>query len=160
MHCLLQSKRQPRLSFVFAQTHLKAKEKFVETRLKQTQQICRFFSSHFEDLPVFVGGDFNEEPQNPPIKEMLREFVDLYSLSKQEQFPPFTTFKFRPAEGYKKRTIDYLFLRNKTPAKVSVLRLVDPADLEREQLLDLEMANPCANHPSDHYSLAYEVLIE
>jgi len=29
--------------------------------------------------------------------------------------------------------------------------------LEDKDVIDPDMANPCENHPSDHYSLAYKV---
>ena len=37
---------------------------------------------------------------------------------------------------------------------------MNPQDLEDQDQLDLEIANPCKNHPSDHYSLAYKVYFE
>lgn len=42
---------------------------------------------------------------------------------------------------------------------IKVEAVMDPKDLEDEGLLDEEMANPCANHPSDHFSLAYQLSI-
>ena len=68
-------------------------------------------------MPVFIAGDFNEEPQNAPIDDVMEsEFVDLYSLvtinKKQNEYhQPFTTFKYRKKEGWIKRTIDYIFIQ-------------------------------------------------
>ena len=120
---------------------------------------------------MVLGGDFNEEPQNKPISDIMEStFLDLYTLKKIqektlkknqiENYPAFTTFKFRDEEGYVKRTIDYMFLaeNNYFPQnKVWVDQYMDPNDLESGNLIDKEMANPCKNHPSDHYSLAYQV---
>ena len=36
---------------------------------------------------------------------------------------------------------------------------MDPADLERDNLLNKQIGNPCENHPSDHYSLSYHVAL-
>ena len=59
-----------------------------------------------------VAGDFNEDPEKEPIKDvMMSSYLDLYSLSNpRKQHQPFTTFKYRDATGYQKRTIDYIFL--------------------------------------------------
>ena len=40
---------------------------------------------------------------------------------------------------------------------MKVVGYIDPEDLEENGLIDKEMANPCANYPSDHYSLAYKI---
>ena len=96
---------------MFGETHLKAKKAFMEDRKMQTEKIVQFFSDNFKDIPVIFGGDFNEEPQNPPISEnMESKFIDLYQLAKPGHYPDFTTFKFREKEGYVKHCIDYMFL--------------------------------------------------
>ena len=41
-----------------------------------------------------------------------------------------------------------------------VLKFMDPSDLEAEGRLNLKIGNPCENHPSDHYSLVYEILLQ
>ena len=48
--------------FIFAETHLKAKQEFEKERIRQTLKIVQFFTEKFSDLPVIVGGDFNSEP--------------------------------------------------------------------------------------------------
>ena len=30
-----------------------------------------YFEVNYKDIPVFIGGDFNEEPQNKPIAEVM-----------------------------------------------------------------------------------------
>jgi len=38
-----------------------------------------FFDHNYEDIPVFVAGDFNEEPHNDPISSIMKaSFQDLY----------------------------------------------------------------------------------
>ena len=109
------------VQFVFGETHLKAKASYMEDRVKQTLKIIQFFSENFQNIPVIIGGDFNEEPQNKPIADIMEStFIDLHTLSKIQQktlsknivenYPAFTTFKYRDAEGYVKRTIDYFFI--------------------------------------------------
>jgi endonuclease/exonuclease/phosphatase family metal-dependent hydrolase len=109
------------MQFVFGETHLKAKTDFMEERIRQTLKITQYFSNNFTDIPVLLGGDFNEEPQNKPICDIMESsFVDLYTLkmiqektlkkNQIENYPAFTTYKYREATGYQKRTIDYMFL--------------------------------------------------
>jgi endonuclease/exonuclease/phosphatase family metal-dependent hydrolase len=70
-----------RMQFVFGETHLKAKKDFMEERIRQTLKITQYFSNNFTDIPVLLGGDFNEEPQNKPISDIMESsFVDLYTL--------------------------------------------------------------------------------
>ena len=35
--------------------------------------------------------------------------------------------------------------------------VLDPGDVEADGLLNTEIGNPCPSHPSDHYSIGYEV---
>lgn len=70
-----------RVQFVFGETHLKAKPENMEERIRQTLKITQYFSNNFTDMPVILGGDFNEEPQNKPICDIMESsFVDLYTL--------------------------------------------------------------------------------
>ena len=119
---------------------------------------------------MIIGGDFNEEPQNKPISDIMESnFIDFYTMVRIQQktlssnlienYPQFTTFKYRDDTAIK-RTIDYIFLaENKyfNDKKVIVTEMLDPQDLETENLLNEEMGNPCENHPSDHYSLGYNI---
>ena len=43
---------------------------------------------------------------------------------------------------------------------ISVIEYIDFDHLVENNLIDMKMGNPCVNHPSDHYSLAYKVQIE
>jgi hypothetical protein len=69
-------------------------------------------------------------------------------LSGQE--PLFTTYKYREAEGMKKRVIDYVLLKGGVSA-------VGNLDMPDEEDIDAHMGNPCKDHPSDHYSLCFEL---
>jgi len=74
--------------------------------------------------------------------------------------PKFTTFKYRKKEGWVKRTIDYIFMAKNEfyeSNDVAITEFLDPGDLEKENLLNNEIGNPCPNHPSDHYSIGYIV---
>ena len=147
-----------KMEFIFGETHLKAKEQFVKERVQQTQKIKEFFDTNHKDLPVIMGGDFNEIPANEPIAEVMESsFVDLYTLiGTGDKYPAFTTYKYREESGFVKRTIDYMFVAKNEwleKNKIDVLAYITPENVP----LDTDIGNPCVNHPSDHYSLAYEV---
>jgi len=53
-------------------------------RVVQCQQMVDYFESNYLDIPVFIGGDFNEEPQNQPIAEVMNSgFGDLFPITQQ-----------------------------------------------------------------------------
>lgn len=54
----------------------------------------------------------------------------------------------------------FLCENNFPQGQIRVDAVMDPKDLEEQDLLDLQMACPCANHPSDHFSLAYQLTIK
>ena len=122
-------------------------------------------------MPVIVAGDFNEEPQNQPIKGVMESsFIDLYtqvmlqmshiSKTDQENHQNFTTFKYRNESGFVKRTIDYMFLADNDFYQkngVTVKEYIDMADYESYGYLNQETGSPSRYQPSDHYSLAYKV---
>ena len=95
-------------------------------------------------------GDFNEEPQNPAIKDVMKgSFDSAFEMALcQGKEPPFTTFKYRESTGYQKRTIDYVFY-NGSITTTGYLKMPE------ESQIDQDMANPCKDHPSDHYALAF-----
>ena len=53
--------------FVFGQTQLKGSQQNMATRVKQVGILTKFLETYQNSLPVFISGDFNEEPQNEPI---------------------------------------------------------------------------------------------
>ena len=60
----------------------------MERRIQQTKSIKSHFQNKFQDIPVFIAGDFNEESQNPPISEIMESsFTDLYSLISEKCKP-------------------------------------------------------------------------
>ena len=81
MFCKLQSLSSPTFEFIFAETHLKAKPEFMNDRIRQTLKIIQFFNENYQDLPVILSGDFNEEPQNKPISDIMESnFIDFYTM--------------------------------------------------------------------------------
>ena len=125
---------------VVGQTHLKAKPAFMRDRVEQCNMIKDFFDKNYRDIPCFMAGDFNEEPQNEPIKIMKQSFVDLYSTidNDTEEHPQFTTWKFREKDGgWVRHTIDYIFIAkndwyNKRDTGCTVIEYMDPIDVEKE----------------------------
>lgn len=80
-----------------------------------------------------------------------------------ELHPAFTTFKFRAKEGWVKRTIDYIFMAQNDYYKSNkclIGEVLDPQDLEAEHQLNNEIGNPCPTHPSDHFSIGYQVALK
>ena len=79
--------------------------------------IKKYFDTNYTDIPCFMAGDFNEEPQNEPITLMKTTFVDLFSTinGNAGQHPELTTWKFRAKDGgWVRHTIDYIFLAKNT----------------------------------------------
>ena len=55
----------------------------MEDRVKQTLKMIQFFNENFQNIPVILGGDFNEEPQNKPISDIMEStFIDFHTLTK------------------------------------------------------------------------------
>ena len=79
-----------------------------------------------------------------------------YDPADQEgKYPKFTTFKYRSKEGgFKKRTIDYMFVSKEEADQVEVTAWLDPP---REDQIDQVMGSPCKDYPSDHYAMAYKI---
>ena len=67
MQCLLCLRSNPECKFVFCEAHLKAKPKNMEERSKSTAVLLDYFGKNYQDIPVIVAGDFNEDPYNEPI---------------------------------------------------------------------------------------------
>ena len=75
MHVMFSLKKDDSFKFIFGETHLKAKPVNMEQRSKQvdamewqTQLIDTGEPDKYGDqIPIFMAGDFNEEPQNTPI---------------------------------------------------------------------------------------------
>lgn len=160
--------------FAFGETHLKAKPPNMPARVKQCKVLTEVFKAKhpfdYSRIPVFMAGDFNEEPQNEPIKDiMTKEFEDLWTLKdtqvgKAGKPHSFTTFKYREKDhGWVKHCIDFMFINRNSYFKnreVAVEKYLDPADVESEGLMNLDIGNPCPSHPSDHYSIGYQVTLE
>ena len=37
-------------------------------------------SHEYDNIPIFLAGDFNEEPKNSPINIINQNFIDLFSM--------------------------------------------------------------------------------
>ena len=132
-------------------THLKAKRGFEDLRKCQADQ-CAALLADSKELTV-VCGDFNDEP-NSLCYQSMKGYDSLFARVLDGSEPEFTTFKYRESSGMTKRTIDYVFTRG-VPTKVAGF-LSMPAESE----IDQHMANPCKDHPSDHYSLVFDICAE
>ena len=63
-----------------AETRLKSGLEYIRLRIAQADSIRKFFQNNFRDLPVIIGGDFNDTPDSEAIaRGMKSEFIDLYS---------------------------------------------------------------------------------
>ena len=127
---------------------MKAKPENMETRVKQTLKLTQFFATNrnFLKVPVILAGDFNEEPQNKPIKDIMESsFIDIFTLHKlqekilskdqKDNYPAFTTHKFRDESGWVTRTIDYMFMAENeyfNSNKVIVEEVLDTLDREND----------------------------
>ena len=72
-------------------------------------------------------------------------------------------FKYTEEEGWIKKTTDYIFVAKNDwfeESGYAISQYLDPAELERNNQLNLEIGNPCSTHPSDHYSIGYEVKLK
>ena len=80
MTCRLISKKDGDFSFIMAETRLKSRPEYSRHRTEQVNLIRKFFQENFQEMPVFIGGDFNDTPESEPIaRGMKSEFMDLYS---------------------------------------------------------------------------------
>ena len=62
MFCVFSLKNDEKFKFLFGETHLKAKPANIKARVGQTKLLKEFFSKNYRNMPVFMAGDFNEEP--------------------------------------------------------------------------------------------------
>ena len=134
---------------IFAEAHLKAKKDNEQERLEQVLRLVEFkreTEAFFEDqFPVIIAGDFNDEPNSDVISQVMEyDFIDAHGLKNIEypkdieneeevtnyadkienaanDYPEFTTFKYRNKEGFVKRTIDYLFISKQQAQRIEVV---------------------------------------
>jgi hypothetical protein len=121
-------------------------------------------------MPVIIAGDFNEEPENLPISNVMEaHFVDLHALMKiqnlkfskdmRENYPILSTIKTNEAGEMINKLQDYIFIAENDYYKQHVPTIeefLDPKDIITNKLKDLK-GIPNQTHPSDHISLAYKV---
>lgn len=99
--------------FLLVTTHLKAKLDFLEARKAQSKQLVADIAQEKREEEEFtiVTGDFNEDPDNEPISlTMKSQYTSAFEKAIGQE-PPFTTYYHREKEGYKRRTIDYVFYK-------------------------------------------------
>jgi len=83
-----------------------AREKSSGLILKRIKKINR------QSLPVILMGDFNSNPNSPPVKELITELSDALQISLQKLHGPRGTFNgFNEDLSIEKR-IDYIFTKN------------------------------------------------
>lgn len=119
-------------------------------RSEQVGQLCSFIDTH-SDKSVVLCGDFNDEPDSEPLQKLgghptLKSSNEDLVKMRDNSSPLFTTMKFREPK-MTKRIIDYHFY--------SGLTCVGALDMPKEEDLNQEVGNPCADHPSDHYAMCY-----
>tara|TARA_B110000285_G_C15020619_1_gene561363 strand:- start:371 stop:568 length:198 start_codon:yes stop_codon:yes gene_type:complete len=52
----------------------------LQRRSKQALKLTDYFKEQFQDIPVIIAGDFNEQPENLPISNVMEaNFVDLHA---------------------------------------------------------------------------------
>uniref|UniRef100_T1J2V4 Nocturnin n=1 Tax=Strigamia maritima TaxID=126957 RepID=T1J2V4_STRMM len=140
-------------SFCVVTTHLKARQGSILSTLRNEQgkdllQFVRVNCS--QDMPIFVCGDFNAEPNEPVYSAMTncgKDFVGFKSAYKTMygEEPDYTTWKIRE-EGEICHTIDYIFFSSQHCSPESVLLLPSGDDIGVGRIPSLE-------YPSDHFSL-------
>ncbi len=90
-----------------------------------------------EEIPVFVTGDFNAEPGEDCIRELLCSDIPLQSASEQSPFcygPRWTYHEFGQLPCSERPQIDYIFMRN-------ITEIISYASLSESR---------CGLYPSDH----------
>ena len=122
--------------FVYCSTHLDLTE---ASQLGQMEALNHYMDSVYKDStkPIFIGGDFNCEPESAPVKFMLQSWELLTPV----------TFSFPSRKPVK--CIDFIFVRP-CGKKISVKKTVIPESLKS---VDLATA-------SDHLPVALEVTIK
>ena len=63
MYARFNLKERPSFELIFGETHLKAKKEFIKDRMEQTKILKGWLErQEYQNMPIFIGGDFNEEP--------------------------------------------------------------------------------------------------
>ena len=96
-------------SFVFCSTHLDHRS--FEAQLSQARQICAWASANYgsSDIPVFLCGDFNAEPDSGTISLMKKDWTILSPLQ-----PTFSA-------GNPVKCIDYIMVYKNASKRVKLL---------------------------------------
>lgn len=155
--------------FIFAMTHLKAKQGYEDVRLKQGYILLQRLNSFIHSLEkkpdgIIISGDFNDVPSSKlyqlfatgkaesDLKEIFtHNFIlkSAYSNYDKSGVEPYTTYKKRETEV--RRCIDYIWYEEE---KLKVNRLLEIPNYE-----NLKDRLPCAQYPSDHLAIMAEFQI-
>lgn len=139
-------------------THLKARTgPWLPTfRNEQGKDLLHFISTHCDNKPVILCGDFNAEPTEPIYDTILTnqrfKFSSAYAgcglshgESSAEREPSYTTWKIRE-EGEVCHTIDYVFYSQDNMKVEAVLNFPNDEQIGQDRV-------PSFLYPSDHFSL-------
>lgn len=74
------AKGDPHKRFIFIETHLKAMPEFADQRTEEAKIILAHVTDkNWHDLPVFISGDYNDEPSSKVVQHFTNEgCTDLY----------------------------------------------------------------------------------
>ncbi|KJE89158.1 hypothetical protein CAOG_00687 [Capsaspora owczarzaki ATCC 30864] len=152
--------------FAVLNTHLKAKDEFEATRVKEVSAVLDVLAklqAQFPRIPMVISSDMNTEPTGP-VYELLEKGLVSFSgssythrLSLKSAYalykdgggePDYTTWKIRPPVEVA-RVIDYLWYTPETLLPIQLLALPGPETLPPTRL-------PSENYPSDHFALLAE----
>lgn len=134
-----------KVPFIHVVTHLKAKPGFEQRRKDQGVLLLDGLKQFVGDnnLPVVVGGDFNDVPESLVYNEFVNAGLSsAYAKYDDSKMEPFTTLKKR--KSLVKHCIDYLWYSK----EISVNGLLEiPLESDLPDLL------PCRAYPSDHLAI-------
>lgn len=95
-----------------------------------------------EELPLFLMGDFNLEPDSAPIQSLLEHLKDSKATATKVSFGPEGTFNAYEFGKPAQRRIDYIFLNKQGPKVLKYAVLTDSKELK---------------YPSDHFPVYISV---
>jgi endonuclease/exonuclease/phosphatase family metal-dependent hydrolase len=146
----------PSNEFVVCGTHLKAKSGNEKQRAEQIAQLLEVLKQ--QQHPIVLAGDFNDTPESPVLSLLLKGeatidnniiaknallFRSAYDLASPTLY---TTFKYRPAAGLVRRTIDYILVSDDRVQINELFEIPEPN-------LFPDVGLPAPNYPSDHLSI-------
>lgn len=132
--------RELNKKIVVTATHLKAKTPVFQERLTQIKTLLGNLEK-FQNTPIIIGADFNEEPDGLATQHTLENFLSAY--------PKDVITTMKKCDKVYSRCIDYIFYRG--------LEMVERYELP--DISDFKDLLLCANHPSDHLNLGAKFVL-